>query len=220
MAEQLARGASGGDPEAVTWLTRAAREAAPRSPAVAAELLGRAVALAGPPAAGRDRLLVEQAGALMLAGRIAEAAAVCRSLLERDHDPAVEGPALLSLGRALVAQGRVAEGLVELRRMQEAPAVDAEQRAVGGGWASIASVSFGDLDGAAATAQRAVQEAVAAGQQPVATFAMTSLALVAELRAELTHALQVTDDGLRLAGLDPRRTDTATRCSSGPGATS
>jgi hypothetical protein len=63
VAEHLARGAGAGDAEAIAWLTRAAREAAPRSPAVAADLLARAVELAEPADPGRDRLLAERAGA-------------------------------------------------------------------------------------------------------------------------------------------------------------
>ena len=55
VAEHLARGAPPGDPEAVTWLVRAARQAAPRSPDVAADLLGRAVGLMAPGDPGRDR---------------------------------------------------------------------------------------------------------------------------------------------------------------------
>ena len=95
MAEQLARGATPGDPEAVGWLVRAAREAAARSPAVAAELLGRASSLAGPADPGRDRLAVERAGALLQAGAIDEAAALCRALLalHRDDLPAAEAAA-------------------------------------------------------------------------------------------------------------------------------
>jgi DNA-binding CsgD family transcriptional regulator len=205
VAEQLARGGTPGDPEAVGWLARAAREAAARSPAIAAELLGRASALAGPAGPGRDRLLVERAGALLLAGAIDEAAVLCRALLDRDHDPATEGPARLALGRALVAQGQVAAGLTELRRLPDAPGVGDEQRAVGGGWASIAQVSLGDLDGAAATAGRARDAAVAAGLDQVASVAVTALGLVAELRADLVGALAVVDDGLRLAGGAPGR---------------
>ena len=46
VAEHLARGATRGDADAITWLSSAAREAAPRSPAVAAELLEQAIAAA------------------------------------------------------------------------------------------------------------------------------------------------------------------------------
>ena len=141
----------------------------------------------------------------MLAGAIAEAEATCRSLLDRDHDPSVEGLARLCLGRAVVAQGRVADGLAELRRMQDAPDLTSGERAVAGGWASIARLSLGDLDGAAATAERARNEAVAAGSHPTASVAVAALGLVKEVRAELAEALQLVDEGIRLAGLDPRR---------------
>src|SRR5215216_1637140 len=86
VAEHLARGATPGDAEAIAWLTRAAGDAAPRSPAAAAELLERAIALAEPADPGRDRLLADRAGALMWSGRLAEAETAFRSLLDRVHD--------------------------------------------------------------------------------------------------------------------------------------
>ena len=176
------------------------------SSAVAADLLERAIGLADPLAPDRDALLVERAGALMLAGAIAEAEATCRTLLDRDHDPSVEGLARLYLGRAVVAQGRVADGLAELRTMRgDAPEVTSGERAVAGGWASIARLSLGDLDGAAATAELARDEAVAAGSHPTASVAVTALGLVKEIRAELAEALRLVDEGMRLAGLDSRR---------------
>jgi predicted ATPase len=49
VAEQLVRGASPGDTQAVAWLQRAAHEAASRAPAVAVELLQRALEFADPP---------------------------------------------------------------------------------------------------------------------------------------------------------------------------
>lgn len=99
VAEHLARGAGTGDAEAVAWLTRAASEAAPRWPAVAADLLERAVGLADPADPGRDRLLVERAAALMWSGRLSDAEAACRSLLDRDPDPSVAAPTRLLLER-------------------------------------------------------------------------------------------------------------------------
>jgi len=61
VAEQLARGAGPGDAEAITWLTRAAREAAARSPDAAAELMGRVAELMPPADPGRDKALAERA---------------------------------------------------------------------------------------------------------------------------------------------------------------
>jgi hypothetical protein len=45
----------------------------------------------------------------MLAGRIPDALAACRQLLDRHHDPGVDGPVRISLGHALLAQGQVRE---------------------------------------------------------------------------------------------------------------
>jgi predicted ATPase len=136
VAEHLARGATPGDADAVAWLARAAREAAPRSPAAAVELFERAVGLALPSDPGRDLLLAEQAGALMWSGRLADAEATCRSLLDRDHDPAAEGPARICLARTLIAQGRTPEALEELERARRSPALTDHDRARALGWAA------------------------------------------------------------------------------------
>ena len=109
VAEQLARGAGRGDAQAISWLTRAARQAAARSPATAASLLGRAIRLMDPADPSRDRLLAEQARSILLSGRIADAEAACRLLLDRDHDGSVDGPVRNCLAQALLAQGRESE---------------------------------------------------------------------------------------------------------------
>src|ERR1700751_3796549 len=83
--------AAAGATDSVAWLARAARQAAPRSPDVAADLLGRAAGLMTPGDPGRDGLLAERASSLMWAGRVADAEAPCRSLLDRDLDPSLEG---------------------------------------------------------------------------------------------------------------------------------
>jgi len=92
IAEHLARGAAPGDALAIEWLTRAAREAAARSPDAAADLLDRASGLMHPADPGRYRLLAERASSLLLAGQIAGAEAACRQLLDGGRDPLVEGP--------------------------------------------------------------------------------------------------------------------------------
>jgi hypothetical protein len=60
VAEQLGRAARPGDVEAVTWMVNAAREAAPTSPDIAVELLGRAVAIMDSADPGRDALFAER----------------------------------------------------------------------------------------------------------------------------------------------------------------
>jgi predicted ATPase len=56
-----------------------ARETAPTSPDVAADLVERAIGLINPADPGLDQLLAEQASSLMWAGRISAAKAICRT---------------------------------------------------------------------------------------------------------------------------------------------
>ncbi len=208
VAEHLARGADRGDAQAIGWLTRAAREAAPRSPAGAADLLERAAGLMDASDQDRDLLLAEQADSLMLAGRIPDAEAACRALLDRDHErPAapVTGTARICLGRALLAAGRTRDGLRELEQAADWPALTDAQRAGAQAWASFARFSLEDLPGAAAMAERARPAAAAAGDHLTTSVSMTTLAVVAQSRGHLSDALQTIDDAVRLADQSPGR---------------
>ena len=205
VAEQLARGAGQGDAEAIGWLTRAAREAAARSPDVAAGLLERAAGLMAPADPGRDRLLAERASSLMVSGRNADALAACRSLLDRDLDPQVDGPVRICLGRALLAQGQVRDALRELEQAGSSPALPGAERAAAWAWAGFARMSLGDLDGAAASAEQARSAAAAAADHLTISVAMTTLARVSESRGHLRDALQITDEAMHLADESPGR---------------
>jgi DNA-binding CsgD family transcriptional regulator/tetratricopeptide (TPR) repeat protein len=199
VAEHFARGAAEGDGEAIEWLARAARDAAPGSPGTAASLLNRAITVMRPDDPGRDQLLAERAGRLMLAGQIAEAAAVCRELLDRPHDPAVEGAARMSLGRALLAQGRLREGLAEMERAAQSPSLTKAEHAAARAYAGFALLSTGDLDGAASAAREASSAALAADDPFPASVAMSTLAMISESRGQFADALRSTEDALRLA---------------------
>ena len=205
VAEQLARGAGQGDAEAIGWLTRAAREAAARSPDIAADLLERAAGLMAPADPGRDRLLAERASSLMVSGRNADALAACRSLLDRDLDPQVDGPVRICLGRALLAQGQVRDALQELEQAGSSPALPGAERAAARAWAGFARMSLGDLDGAAASAEQARSAAAAAADHLTVSVAMTTLARVSESRGHLRDALQITDEAMHLADESPGR---------------
>ena len=155
VAEHLARGAAQGDTEAIGWLAQAARQAAASSPDVAADLLDRAIALMNPADPGRDRLLAERAGSLMLAGRVPDALTACRHLLGRHHDPDTDGPVRICLAHALLAQGQVRDALHELDQARRSPGLPPAERAAAAAWAGFARVSLGDLDGAAASEKEA-----------------------------------------------------------------
>jgi DNA-binding CsgD family transcriptional regulator len=203
VAEHLARGAGAADAEAVTWLTRAAREAAATSPDVAADLLERAIGLMDPAHPGRDRLLAEQASSLMWAGRITAAKEMCRTLLERTHTREAEGPARLCLGYALVAQSQQRDALPELERAAESPALTDAERAGARAWAGYARLSMADLDGASATAGEALSAAPA--DHLATSVAMATHALVAVHRRHLADALEIIDEAVSLADQSPGR---------------
>lgn len=203
VAEQLARGAAHGDPEAIGWLVKAAREAAARSPDVAADLLERAAGLMDLRDRRRDQVLAERAGSLWLAGRIPDALACCRALLGRYHDPDVDATVRTCLGHALLAQGRVRDGLQELEQAGVSPALADAERAAALAWVSFARLSLGDLDGAAASAEEARLAAESSGDQLSVSIAMTTLARVWESRGQLRDALQIAGDAVRVADESP-----------------
>src|SRR5215472_14192597 len=189
VAEHLARGATNGDAETLTWLERAAREAAARSPDVAAHLLERAAGLMTATDPDRDRVLAGRASSLMLSGRIAEAEAACRSLLGRHHDQSVDGAVRICLGHALLAQGQAGDALRELDQAGESPVLAGADRAAAQAWASYARLALGDLDGASAVAEKARSAAASASDHLSASIAMASLAVVSEFRGHLRDAL-------------------------------
>ena len=202
VAGQMARGAAIGDTEAITWLVKAAREAAPSSPDVAADLLGQAAELMSPHNPGRDRLLAELAGTLIWT-RIADAEATCRGVLDRAHDPSADGPARIVLGHALIGQGRTDEGLAELERAQQSSGLTGTERARAQAWAAMARLSLGDLAGAATAAEHA--RSAAAGDPLATSMAMLALADTAEWSGHLRDALVIIDDAVRLADQSPAR---------------
>src|SRR5262249_19328672 len=134
----------------------------PRSPDVAADLLGRAAALMAPTDPGRDRLLAEQASSLMWAGQITDAETACRSLLARDLDPSLEGAVRICLGRALLSAGRARDSLYELGRACQSSQLSSAGRAEAQAWASLARLRLLDLDGTEAPAGEARSAAVSA----------------------------------------------------------
>jgi DNA-binding CsgD family transcriptional regulator/tetratricopeptide (TPR) repeat protein len=205
VAEHFARAAMAGDARAVEWLTRAAREAARRSPDVAADLLGRAIALMDRTDPSRDRLLAEQAGSLMWAGRVADSERVCRTILNRAHDPAADGPARICLGLALLAGGQPRDAMRELDRAGETPLLTDAEQARALGWASVARLWLGDLDGAASFAGRARAAATTAGDDLATSIALGSSSEIAEFQGHLGEACRLIDEALRRADQAPGR---------------
>ena len=204
VAEHLVRSAEPGDAGAVAWLARAARETARTAPSIAADLLQRAIELVDPSDADGNALRLERAGFLTWAGQLPDAEAACRSLLEKPLDPAMDTSARTYLGRSLLAQGRMHEALRELELVVASPAAADAQLAESQGWASIAQLSLGEVDRAVTTAERARGAAMRAGDDATASLALTALGGVDELRANFGDALDLIDEGVRLADSTPQ----------------
>jgi DNA-binding CsgD family transcriptional regulator len=201
VAEHLARGALPGDPSATGWLTRAAREAAVRSPDVAADLLARAIELTDPADPGRDRLLAERAYSLLFAGRVADSEQACRTVLDRPHDPGSDGPARICLGHALLTRGHPRGMLLELERAGESALITDRERAGAQAWASFARLMLGDLVGASAAADQARAAAVTP-HDLASSLGTATLSLVREQRGQLQDARDLAESAVRLARQD------------------
>jgi DNA-binding CsgD family transcriptional regulator/tetratricopeptide (TPR) repeat protein len=204
VADQFARGATRGDPEAIDWLTRAAREAVSTSPETAAELLERAVGLMEATDPRQDLWEVERADSLMLAGQVTEAVAVCESLLGRGHRPEADAPARLRLGAALMVNGRPAEAIRALEAVSAAPVSD-DILALSLSEASFARLWLGDFEGAQTAAEEAHARASRCGHHRASTGALATQSVVACMRGHLSEAVELIDEAVALADGSPGR---------------
>jgi DNA-binding CsgD family transcriptional regulator/tetratricopeptide (TPR) repeat protein len=204
VADQFARGASSGDPEAIDWLTRAAREVVSTSPETTAELLERAVGLMDATDPRQDLWEVERADSLMLAGQVTETIEACEALLARGHRPEAEAPARLRLGAALMVNGRPAEAIHALEGVADST-VSEEMRALALSEASFARLWLGDFDGAESAAETAETLSARTGHHRSATGALATRSVVACMRGHLAEALKLSDEAVSLADSSPGR---------------
>lgn len=190
VADHLVLGAERGDEQAVAWLRSAALEASAQAPLVALELVRRAEALL--PGGHRDADLVsaEVVGALLRAGRAAEASARAEAVLTRRHAVEVDTPLRLALLGALALQNRATEliavahaGLAGSRSLQpfeEVPML-AQQ--------SWALTFTGDLRAGEAAARRAMAIADEADDGAMSVWALTALLVAVGRQGRYGEAL-------------------------------
>ena len=190
------------DPEAVSWLRRAAREVAPRSPAVAVGLLERARGLLGPHAPVRQDLLVELAVALAWSGRLADAEALGVEVLKSRPDPVVAGALRCGLVYALTWQGKASEAMPhtvldpeELLSEWDAVLLQAE--------AAVASVLAFDFKAGASHAAVAIEEADRLGHSLAHCHALTAKAWVATFAGRPQEAVTLARQAIDIAERDP-----------------
>jgi DNA-binding CsgD family transcriptional regulator len=203
LAEHVVRGALPGDIHAVEWLRTAARQAATRSPTVAADLLQQALELAPATDPHRDAALTDLAMYRLRSGHPADAESICREVLGRAHDRSVAARLRQALVEAAVGQGRVGDGLREAERGANDDSLPPGDRARLWAWSSTCRAMSWDLPGAVVSANRALQAAEEAGDDVGAGVALENLAVGRYLGGNFPEALQLAGAGLQRLALGP-----------------
>jgi tetratricopeptide (TPR) repeat protein len=188
VAEQFALGAQPGDADAVTWLHAAARQTAPRAPAVAVELLERALELTGESDEIRPLLLADLLPSLLWSGRPGDAETHAREGLAANPAAEIAGRLHLGLVAALSAQGRHRDVIAEARRAATEPALTSDARSQLHAEAANALAFLDDLDGAADSARSAVDLGTPAHSDG-SDMGWLVLAEIARLRGNLDQSL-------------------------------
>jgi DNA-binding NarL/FixJ family response regulator len=205
VAEHLARGAEPGDAEAVEWLRRAARDALGQEPRVADRLTREALRIAGPASPIRDLLLAELADCIARHGRASEREQLCREVLGRPHDPALEGRFVRHLATTLQRQRRVVEALAVLEEWRSSPNLGEAERVQLLGTMAFLSAMLGDLGRASEMGEEAARASVAIDDPSSHAFAMMAVATVSYYSGRFALALQQFEEAVRarLRSSDP-----------------
>jgi DNA-binding NarL/FixJ family response regulator len=189
VAAHMLLGAEPGDGEAIAWLRRASREAAPSAPAVAAELLERALALTSSDAPSYDEVRAELVEPLVWSGRGADVEALCREALARASGAERENHFRLGLARGLLTQGRLLEARAEYERLACSPSLAEPARLLVAAYAA----NLGAFLGAEEAAESAAAVLEAAADGPAAAIARIALAATALFSGHSDVALERLD---------------------------
>ena len=204
IARHVIAGAVPGDLEAVEWLRTAARQAASRSPHVAAELLRRAIELAPTSDPHHQAALVDLAGYLLASGQLRESGAICRQLLDQGCDARTEATVRVHLVEAVYGQGKVSETEAELEKAMSSQALTGAQRCRLGAWSSSCRAAHWDLTGCVDAATAALAAAGELHGEVSVGVALGNLALVAHWRGAFDEGVELARQGL--AGMAGRTT--------------
>jgi DNA-binding CsgD family transcriptional regulator len=189
VALHLAVGAIPGDLEAVEWLRKAAEEAAPHAPAIAADLLERALGLCPLDVASRDRLFAELVRSLLWSGQLERAEQKARTLLGRGHDPVAGALVRFFLARILVYRGHVRSSIAEVRAALATPSLPRRVQARLLADLSLRLGWVGALDELEATAVRAIDVGQRSGDDVAVSTARSARAWRAALRGDCGDAV-------------------------------
>ncbi|MGC9666272.1 ATP-binding protein [Planosporangium sp. 12N6] len=201
VAAQLLRAGATVDGWVVDWLVRTAPELIDRAPAVAAELLDRAVGQLPPAAEHWDELAGAHARTLFRLGRDAETRA--RQVLAHTRDPALAAEMHWILGERLLRAGRSGDALRVIGQGLRGALVPVIWRdRLEAMSARIRATSVDDLDKTEAAARAALVSATASGDRLALGYSLLSLSTTALMRRDqptrldhLDRALDVLADG-------------------------
>ncbi|HLI57791.1 MAG TPA: LuxR C-terminal-related transcriptional regulator, partial [Actinomycetota bacterium] len=196
VAGHVARGARPGDQNAAELLRTAARDVASRSPAVAAELLDRAIEVAPAESLHRSAARADLANYRLQSGRHADAEAICRELIVGGIDASLEGQVRCCLVESIIGVGRIAEGLAEVESAISSPALSDSHRSRLVSLASTCRAATWDPEGALAMATRSLETAERARDDIACGVALSNLSVANTLRGNFQEAVALAESGL------------------------
>jgi DNA-binding CsgD family transcriptional regulator/tetratricopeptide (TPR) repeat protein len=184
------------------WLASTAAELADRAPAIAVELLDRALAQLDPDVAPWDELAGALARVLFRLGRNAEVQA--RQVLTHTPDPELAAEMRWILGERLLRDGRPDDALRAVEQGLAGPDVPevwrARLTAMSG---RILTNSLADLDAAQAGGERALAVAQRAGDRLSIAYCLYNLSSTYLMRRDQPTRLEYLDRALDTLGDDP-----------------
>jgi len=189
------------------WLARTADALVGQAPAVAAELLARAVASSSAGSARQGWLAGRLADALYRVGDRKGAEQVVSRALEHAVEPDLFVDLNWTLAQCRMLAGFSAESLATLGQALAAPGLSARHRARLLVLAARTHDYLGELDKAGQVAATALAAASEAGDDWAMGWALHVLALVAAVGGHLTDALPLYDRALTVTRADPALTD-------------
>jgi len=191
----------------LSWLARSADPLIGQAPAVAAELLTRAVARSPAASAQGGWLASRLADALYRIGDRARAEQVVNGALEHVTEPDVLVDLHWTLAQCRGLAGESAESLATLDRALASPGVSARHRARLLVLAARTHCTLGEMEEAGQVATRALAAATEAADNWAMGWALHVLTIVTGVRGHMTDALPLFDRALAVTQSDPALTD-------------
>jgi len=214
VARQMLRAVGGPDDPAepvdewmLAWLARSADLLVAQAPAVATELLTRAVASCPAGSARHGWLASRLADALYRIGDRASAEQVANRALEHATEPDLVVDLHWTLAQCRGLVGKFAESLATLDRALASPGISARHRARLLVLAARTNSNFGEIEKAGQVAARALAAAEEAGDSWAMGWALLMMANVTSTRGRMTDALPLFDRALAATEADPALTD-------------